>query len=226
LAHWDEIHAGPPAIDELDEFDERISIEGGTLVTDFDEYTFREPRPGFFLGDDSRTASGDINPILPFSLDGEGIPECPTSPPFLGTLDKSPFEILNQILMQLDLLSLVAFRGINQRSRKTIDSLKAFQAVTAFPKLLGAVLRLQYRFFDLETPIKCIRDPNCRYCGHFGDMLYLITAERWCYKCWREREGRKRWSLRAHFQRVLRHFGIFPCPSCASFARILWRQSE
>jgi hypothetical protein len=138
LAHWDEIHAGPPAIDELDEFDERISIEGGTLVMDFDEYTFREPRPGFFLGDDFRTASRDINPVLPFSLDGEGIPECPTSPLFLGSLDKLPFEILNQ------------------RSRKTIDSLKAFQAVTAFPKLLGAVLRLQYRFFDLETPIKCI----------------------------------------------------------------------
>jgi hypothetical protein len=93
-------------------------------------------------------------------------------------LDKLLFEILNQILMQLDLLSLVAFRGINQRSRKTIDSLKAFQAVTAFPKLLGAVLRLQYRFFDLETPIKCIQDPNCQYCGHFGDILYLITAKR------------------------------------------------
>jgi hypothetical protein len=62
---------------------------------DFDEYIFREPCPGFFLGDDFRTASRDINPVLLFSLDGEGIPECPTSPLFLGSLDKLLFEILN-----------------------------------------------------------------------------------------------------------------------------------
>lgn len=179
---WQNKYDRPPPVDE------QISVERGTLVADFDEYTFRAPRPGFFIGDDSRTPSGEINPITQFRRDGDGIPECPPSSPFLGSLDRLPVKILPQILPYLDICSLAALRSVNQRSREIVDSLRTFWAVAAFPKLLDAVLQLQCRFFDLETLAGCIRDPTCSYCSHFGDMFYLITAERSCYKCWRDQK--------------------------------------
>jgi len=92
---------------------------------------------------------------------------------------------MTQILLDLDIFSLVAFRSVNQRAKGMVDSLPAFQAVVAFPKLLPSILVLQSRFFDLKTLVACIRRPACSYCGHFGELLYLVTAERWCYSCFR-----------------------------------------
>ncbi|KAH6680575.1 hypothetical protein B0J14DRAFT_557923 [Halenospora varia] len=138
--------------------EEQLSFKSSILVTDFDEYTFRAPRPGLFLGDESRTPSGELNPITQFRLEA-----------FEGD----------------DLCSVVAFRSVNQRSRAIVDSLQSFQDVTSFPKLLGAALLIKASFFTLDQLAQCISNPKCTFCDHFGDLLYLITAERWCYACWR-----------------------------------------
>lgn len=158
-----------------------------TVVVDFDEYTFRAPRPGYFLGD-CRAPNGDLNPVtLAAPLEGAPIPQCRPIPPYLGVFDRLPFEMTAHILLNLDIFSLIAFRAVNQRAKWTVDSLPEFQAVDAFPKLLASISTLQSRGFDLKTLAACIRNPACRYCGHFGELLYLVTAERWCYKCFRSK---------------------------------------
>lgn len=107
----------------------------------------------------------------------------------IGLFDRLPMEIMDEILPNIDVCSLVAFRDINRRTKFIVDSLPMFKLVVSFPGLIYAVLELQCRFFSLGELVRCIHNPKCHYCDHFGDMLYLITARRMCYPCWTEKEN-------------------------------------
>ncbi len=51
--------------------------------------------------------------------------------------------------------------------------------------LLGILLYMRCRSFSLSALIACIDNYKCVNCDNFGDMFYLITAERVCYPCLR-----------------------------------------
>jgi hypothetical protein len=173
---WDE---------ELQGLGNGFAVDGGIAIQNFEEYTFRAPRPGFFLGDSS-APSGDINPVVRFELENrsENIPPCPSVRPFLGKLDAMATELLCQVFVHLDMCSLLSFRRVNQYSKDMVDSFPPFRSIITFPKLLGAVEALQCRSWTIEALMHCVFDDRCSACGHFGDFMYLVTPERWCYKCW------------------------------------------
>jgi hypothetical protein len=160
-------------------------IVNGEAVQDFEEYTFQAPRPGFFLGDSLAPAGGD-NPVLQFEQRNskEQIPSGRSSRPFLGNLDSLPTELLLQICTYIDICSLLAFRRVNHHALHIIDSFPPFRSISTFPKLLGAAEALQCRSWSIQAIVHCVLDDRCSVCGHYGDLLYLVTPERWCYKCW------------------------------------------
>lgn len=167
--------------------DDQVSVENGTHIYNFEEYTFRAFRPGYFLGDDPRTKDG-LTSGLPQVFLTEKIVESDRALSLLGSLNRLPIEILIEILPTLDLPSLISFRNTNMRARNIVDSIAMFRRVVSFPRLIGAVLQLRCKFFDLNTLYTCINNSTCSFCGQFGDMLYLITCERWCFDCWQSRE--------------------------------------
>ncbi|CAI4218952.1 unnamed protein product [Parascedosporium putredinis] len=136
-------------------------------VADFDEYTFRAPRPGYFLGDSAgrhglRQRIPNLGrrhfPTARVTSTTSSIP--PDTYDCTGTLARLPLEILHNIVPELD------------------------ARIASFPKLLGAAV-----YSNLTAPIKAIaaalRSPSCANCGHFGDMFCLLALQRFCYPCWR-----------------------------------------
>ncbi|KAL3449549.1 hypothetical protein BJX65DRAFT_40201 [Aspergillus insuetus] len=110
-----------------------------------------------------------------------------TSPPEvdLGALDKHPQEILEMVLGQLDIQSLTKFRRVNRRAMQAVDWIHAYkQIVTRFPTALRAILSIStsatYSCQDLYHELQ---KPECRDCGCFGGLLYLLTCRRLCALC-------------------------------------------
>ncbi|KAF1841296.1 uncharacterized protein K460DRAFT_369338 [Cucurbitaria berberidis CBS 394.84] len=170
---------------ELQGLGNGFPVDGGRAIYDFEEYTFRAPRPGFFLGD-SLAPSGGLNPVILSEQENvdEKIPLCPSSRPYLGQLDILATELLHQVFVHLDVCSILSFRRVNQDAKAMVNSFLPFRSIATFPKLLGAVDALQCRFWTLETLVRCVFDERCSRCGRFGDIMYLVTPERWCYRCW------------------------------------------
>ncbi|KAF6805400.1 F-box domain-containing protein [Colletotrichum plurivorum] len=77
------------------------------------------------------------------------------------------------------------FRHVNQASASAVDSLQEFKTVAEFPKALSSTLILKCASFTVHDLTCALRNTKCSRCRHFGDYLYLITAERLCYPCWR-----------------------------------------
>ncbi|KAK8059526.1 hypothetical protein PG996_009456 [Apiospora saccharicola] len=73
--------------------------------------------------------------------------------------------------------------------------------VVSCPQLAGAISQLRCRSFGLRQLAAGIRSPECKCCGRFGDLFYLITAERMCYHCWRADRYRKALFLDCGFRR-------------------------
>ncbi|KAK6827809.1 hypothetical protein PG995_010254 [Apiospora arundinis] len=167
-----------------------VSVSGGEVVADFDEYTFCAPRPGLFVGD-WRTPKGEINPVRLFQSHERALSHRPPWPLDLGALGILPLEILQQVLLALDMCSLLTFVSSNKSCGHIVTTLKDFKMVVSCPQLAGAVFQLRCRSFGLQQLAASIRSPKCKHCGRFGDLFYLITAERLCYHCWREDRYRK-----------------------------------
>lgn len=162
----------------------QFCLHDAIVVQDLEEYTFHAPRVGFFL-DDSLTPDGDTNPVTRFDEDvrTHNIPHRPASRPFLGTLDALAAELICQVLWRLDMYSLLEFRSVNQHARDLVEAFPPYRSVAAFPMLLGAVKALRCRSWSIESLISCILNPRCSFCGNHGDLVYLVTPERWCYPC-------------------------------------------
>ncbi|KAL6704048.1 hypothetical protein ACN47E_008812 [Coniothyrium glycines] len=165
-------------------------LKNGEPVHDFEDYTFQAPRPGYFLGD-SRDLDGGENPVSRLGRRNSSsfIPRGRTArAPFIGTLEKLPTELLWHCFTYLDICSLLAFRRVSQHTMRIVDCYPPFEMISTFPRLISAVDTLECRSWTAETMLHCIRDERCSICGHFGDLLYLVTPERWCYKCWLSRD--------------------------------------
>ncbi|KAK7928054.1 hypothetical protein PG985_005052 [Apiospora marii] len=178
-----------------------ISVSGGEVVTDFDEYTFCAPRPGLFAGD-WRTPSGEINPVRLFRAHERALSDSPPWPLDLGALAVLPLEILQQILLDLDMCSLLTFVSSNKSCGHIVTTLQDFKLVMSCPQLAGAIFQLRCRSFGFRQLAASIQSPECKCCGRFGDLLYLITAERICYHCWRADRYRKALFLDCGFRRA------------------------
>ena len=107
------------------------------------------------------------------------------SHPSIGTFDLLPFEIVQQLVQDLDLESVLTFRQVNSRSKAIVESLLSYQRLkayvpNAFPVLLLTGLQ---RFFSLRQLFGALRTEKCDGCGEFGPFLFWPTCSRRCYTC-------------------------------------------
>jgi hypothetical protein len=112
-----------------------FSVDEGVAIDAFEEYAFRAPRPGFFLGD-SLVLNCDPNPNAQFKPKFENNdkrPPCPSSQPFLGALDVLATELLCHIYIYLDVRSLLAFHRVNQHAKKLSTTSHLFGPSPSFP---------------------------------------------------------------------------------------------
>ncbi|CAK7228819.1 hypothetical protein SCUCBS95973_007006 [Sporothrix curviconia] len=104
-------------------------------VASWQDVGYRCPRPGFFLGDDGAMSSSKV-----LASADELSSSCD-----LGRLGVLPLELLHQIVDELaetDIRALVALRNCNRASAAVVDSFRDFATVAAFPRALGALVRL------------------------------------------------------------------------------------
>ncbi|KAM9875417.1 F-box domain-containing protein [Verticillium dahliae] len=114
-----------------------------------------------------------------------GAPFRRTSYTGLGSLDRLPLELLHDVLLRLDMYTLLNFRQTNLRSRQTADSLKQYRMVVSHGlNLLCALLRTRLAngvslidFYD----VLCTK--ACTFCGEFGGFMSLLTWNRCCFEC-------------------------------------------
>ncbi|KAJ9158133.1 hypothetical protein NKR19_g3620 [Coniochaeta hoffmannii] len=175
----------PDYFDKPPSLAERICVRDRTLITDFDEYTFRTPRAGLFAGD-WVLPYPNINPIRQFRFHLDICGSTSASSGGSAFLEHLPRELLHQILSLLEPCSVVAFAGTSVVCRRAVLSLQCFEAVANCPRLLGTILYLRCRFFTFAQLASCISDTRCRQwnCRHYGDVLYLVTGCRLCYDHW------------------------------------------
>ncbi|KAI2619014.1 hypothetical protein GGS26DRAFT_573829 [Hypomontagnella submonticulosa] len=103
----------------------------------------------------------------------------------LGSLDRLPFELLREVLLDLDMHTLFIFRQVNRRSRQMVDSVDEYQKVVSHGlNLLCVLLRTQLAIgvslFDFYSAL-CTK--ACTICGQFGGFISLLTWTRCCFKC-------------------------------------------
>ena len=108
----------------------------------------------------------------------------------LGAVDRLPVELINEIRLELDILSLFRFRHVNARARRIVHAMYEYRiipthALNAFCALLrtGAAVRVTLsQFYDLFCTTKC-SDSGQRY----GNPVFLLPWARLCSFCVQER---------------------------------------
>ncbi|KAK3315416.1 hypothetical protein B0H66DRAFT_565338 [Apodospora peruviana] len=108
-----------------------------------------------------------------------------TSSMGLGSLDVLPLELFCDVLLRLDMHSLLKFRQTNLRSRQSVDSLKQYQVVVSHGlNLLCALFRTRLAIdVSLLDFYHALCTKACTLCGEFGGYISLLAWRRCCFKC-------------------------------------------
>lgn len=103
----------------------------------------------------------------------------------LGSLNRIPLELLQDVLLRLDMRSLARFRQTNLRSRQTVDSLREYQVVTSHGmNLICALGRTGYApFVSLSECYYALCTKECVSCGEFSGFISFLNWHRCCFKC-------------------------------------------
>ncbi|KAF2663578.1 hypothetical protein BT63DRAFT_380033 [Microthyrium microscopicum] len=110
----------------------------------------------------------------------------------LGQLARFPLETLTEILLGLDIPTLIAFRQVNRYAMSAVDSLPPYRKLRQqCPNILRAALCVQARGYDLRTLEETLQTSKCSQCSEFGDYLYMITCRRICYPCFDDYANRE-----------------------------------
>ena len=102
-----------------------------------------------------------------------------------GTLDTLPVEVLEDVLSQLDLRTLMDFRRVNKRATDLIDFLTPYKAITthASNAIRGAFRIGTAKWITCRTLYEKLCTRGCEQCGDYGGYLYLLTCKRVCFIC-------------------------------------------
>lgn len=107
----------------------------------------------------------------------------------LGQLCKLPVEILTDILLDLDVPSLFAFRQTSPAAIIFVDNLAKYSVIRQHcPDILRAALGIHANSFSCNTLYETLTTHCCATCNRSGNYLYLITCKRVCYFCFRGHE--------------------------------------
>ncbi|RSL54808.1 hypothetical protein CEP54_009685 [Fusarium duplospermum] len=103
----------------------------------------------------------------------------------IGALDALPVELLNIILAEIDLQTLVSFRCVNRRAAEVVDHIPSYKAVmTHAPHALRGILSIETgRWIACIVLYEKLCLAKCETCSDLGDYLYLVTCKRVCFLC-------------------------------------------
>jgi hypothetical protein len=103
----------------------------------------------------------------------------------LGALDRLPTELLQGLLPQLDLCSLMRFRRINRRAIEIVEFIPQYRTIAtcASNVLQGALRTGAGKWISCETVYEKLCAAECEQCGDFGEYLYILTCKRVCFLC-------------------------------------------
>lgn len=124
----------------------------------------------------------------------------------LSTLDVLPLELLQGVLSQLDLCTLMGFRRVNRRAIEVVESIPQYKAVTTHARnvLRGIFSIGTGQLISSETVYEKLCTAECGECGDFGGYFYILTCERVCFLCFSD--NKKYLPLR--YGHAIRKFGV------------------
>ncbi|KAJ6441513.1 F-box domain-containing protein [Purpureocillium lavendulum] len=117
-------------------------------------------------------------------------PSSPASSASLGILDTLPLEILDHVLAEVDLRTVLAVRHVNRRARDLVDFSPTYRAVARFAEnaLCGALNIGCAPWVTCGALCDALCTPTCECCGDFAGYIYLLGCARVCFLCFtRER---------------------------------------
>ena len=125
----------------------------------------------------------------------ENLPQFPPQQPRLpprypaGNLETLPLELLHEMLVHLDLRSLMNFRYVNRRAAELVESQPKYKTITKYAQnALRGILCIQTgTWITSKMLYKKLLTPECEECGDFAAYLYIITCRRVCFLCFSER---------------------------------------
>lgn len=116
---------------------------------------------------------------------------CPRKPAEtnLGALDVLPPELLQMIILQLDLLSLVRFRQTNRRARDIMDLIPQYEIIiTHAPDALLSINAVKMgHLITCQGLYDKLCTSECETCGNLSSYLYILRFKRVCFPCFTER---------------------------------------
>ncbi|WPG97946.1 Hypothetical protein R9X50_00072900 [Acrodontium crateriforme] len=140
-----------------------------------DEYTYRDLRIVDYTLDDAQLATR-------CPLDNGRHQHQPRHS--AGRVDLLSLELIAEILLELDLPTVTAFRSVNRRAMQLVDSIHEYRKLWEHcPNILRAIISIDARHFTCRTLYKTLSATRCDTCDRFGAYLYLITCRRVCYFC-------------------------------------------
>lgn len=106
----------------------------------------------------------------------------------LGRLEILPYELLADVLAQLDLQSFFDFRRVNQRAMQAVSGVPQFKQILKHHlNVVRAVLATQVgSYFSCDQLLHTLRSPNCELCGDFAGYIYVLDCSRVCFLCFTE----------------------------------------
>lgn len=105
----------------------------------------------------------------------------------IGQLNRLPFEILTEILLQLNIHSLLVFKQVSRSTASFVNTLPRYSAIRQeCPDILRAAIGIRADSFSCNTLYEILTTQSCATCSRSGNYLYLITCKRVCYFCFTE----------------------------------------
>jgi hypothetical protein len=146
-----------------------------------DALNYLSPQPQEFTLDDNLP----IPKLLPINSPDRKPPEFD-----LGALDRLPIELLQGLLPQLDLCSLMQFRRVNRRAIEIVESILQYKTIATHASnvLQGALRTGAGKWISCESVYEKLCVAECEQCGDFGSYLYILTCQRVCFLCLSEDE--------------------------------------
>lgn len=147
---------------------DHVKDENGCVVT------YRRPKiPDKMLEDNLPEPKVEFG-YLPAPHDGE-----------LGTLSCLPPHVMDNILEELDLKTLIRFRRVNRRAVEAVHDLRRFRLALkhAYPTIRGALCIGAAKHFTFRNLWDTLCRATCEECGDFSSFIYLITCKRVCLLC-------------------------------------------
>jgi hypothetical protein len=103
----------------------------------------------------------------------------------LGDLDRLPLEVQSNILVHLDLQTLVNFRRVSRQASDVVDALPEYQKVLQLsPTLLRSIFTNQLEeFITCQALVATLNTQKCENCGNPSKYIHLLTCRRVCCHC-------------------------------------------